>query len=43
MAYMEIKSLKVELPRDVQFLLAQSHFIKTIEDVVSAKRVILVW
>jgi adenosine/AMP kinase len=33
MAYMEIKSLKIEPPRDVQFLLAQSHFIKTIEDV----------
>jgi len=33
MAYMEIKSLKIEPPRDVQFVLAQSHFIKTIEDV----------
>ena len=33
MAYMEIKSLKIELPSDVQFILAQSHFIKTIEDV----------
>jgi adenosine/AMP kinase len=33
MAYMEIKSLKIEPPSDVQFLLAQSHFIKTIEDV----------
>jgi len=33
MAYMEIKSLKIEPPRGVQFLLAQSHFIKTIEDV----------
>lgn len=33
MAYMEIKSLKIEPPTDVQLLLAQSHFIKTIEDV----------
>jgi uncharacterized protein len=33
MAYMEIKSLKIEPPSDVQFILAQSHFIKTIEDV----------
>jgi len=33
MAYMESKSLKIEPPSDVQFLLAQSHFIKTIEDV----------
>ena len=33
MAYMEIKSLKIEPPNDVQFILAQSHFIKTIEDV----------
>ncbi|MGH9972985.1 MAG: adenosine-specific kinase [Nitrososphaeraceae archaeon] len=30
---MEIKSLKIEPPADVQLLLAQSHFIKTIEDV----------
>jgi uncharacterized protein len=33
MVYMEIKSLRIEPPRDVQFVLAQSHFIKTIEDV----------
>ena len=33
MAYMEIKSLKIEPPTDVQFILAQSHFIKTVEDV----------
>ena len=33
MANMEIKSLKIEPPTDVQFILAQSHFIKTIEDV----------
>ena len=33
MTYMEIKSLKIELPSDVQFVLAQSHFIKTVEDV----------
>lgn len=33
MAYMEIKSLKIEPPSDVQFILAQSHFIKTVEDV----------
>jgi Kef-type K+ transport system membrane component KefB len=30
---MEIKSLKIEPPTDVQFILAQSHFIKTVEDV----------
>ena len=30
---MEIKSLKIEPPSDVQFILAQSHFIKTVEDV----------
>lgn len=33
MAYMEINSLKIEPPTDVQFILAQSHFIKTVEDV----------
>jgi uncharacterized protein len=31
--YMEIDSLKIEPPSDVQFVLAQSHFIKTVEDV----------
>ena len=30
---MEIQSLKIELPTDVQIILAQSHFIKTVEDV----------
>ena len=33
MGYMEIKSLRIEPPSDVQFILAQSHFIKTVEDV----------
>jgi uncharacterized protein len=30
---MNIQSLRIELPADVQIILAQSHFIKTIEDV----------
>ncbi len=30
---MQIKSLKIEPPDDVQLILAQSHFIKTVEDV----------
>lgn len=30
---MEIKSLKIEPSSEVQFILAQSHFIKTVEDV----------
>ncbi|HEY7082792.1 MAG TPA: adenosine-specific kinase [Nitrososphaeraceae archaeon] len=30
---MKIQSLKIELPGDVQIILAQSHFIKTVEDV----------
>src|SRR5215831_5787870 len=30
---MEIQSLKIELPIDVQIILGQSHFIKTVEDV----------
>jgi adenosine/AMP kinase len=30
---MEIQSLKIELPIDVQVILGQSHFIKTVEDV----------
>ena len=30
---MEIQSLKIELPTDVQIILGQSHFIKTVEDV----------
>lgn len=33
MAYMEVNSLKIEPPSGVQFVLAQSHFIKTVEDV----------
>ena len=33
MAYMEINLLKMEPPSDVQFVLAQSHFVKTCEDV----------
>jgi adenosine/AMP kinase len=30
---MELQSLKIELPADTQIILAQSHFIKTVEDV----------
>jgi uncharacterized protein len=30
---MEIQTLKIELPTDVQIILGQSHFIKTVEDV----------
>ncbi|MFY9870908.1 MAG: adenosine-specific kinase [Candidatus Nitrosopolaris sp.] len=30
---MEIRILKIELPSDVQIILGQSHFIKTVEDV----------
>lgn len=30
---MEMQSLKIELPIDVQIILGQSHFIKTVEDV----------
>jgi adenosine/AMP kinase len=30
---MEVNSLKIEPPSGVQFVLAQSHFIKTVEDV----------
>ena len=30
---MELQSLKIELPTDTQIILAQSHFIKTVEDV----------
>ncbi|HEY7227548.1 MAG TPA: adenosine-specific kinase [Nitrososphaeraceae archaeon] len=30
---MEVTSLKIEPPTDVQFILAQSHFIKTVKDV----------
>jgi uncharacterized protein len=30
---MELQSLKIEPPADVQIVLAQSHFIKTVEDV----------
>src|SRR5918995_2774735 len=30
---MELQSLKIELPTDAQLILAQSHFVKTVEDV----------
>src|SRR6266487_6792316 len=30
---MELRALKIELPADIQIILAQSHFIKTVEDV----------
>jgi len=30
---MELQSLKIELPPDAQLILAQSHFVKTVEDV----------
>jgi uncharacterized protein len=30
---MEIQSLRIELPTDAQIMVAQSHFIKTVEDV----------
>jgi uncharacterized protein len=30
---MEIQSLRIELPSDTQIMVAQSHFIKTVEDV----------
>ena len=30
---MEIQTLKIELPSDVQIIIGQSHFIKTVEDV----------
>ena len=30
---MELQFSKIELPKDVQIILAQSHFIKTVEDV----------
>jgi uncharacterized protein len=30
---MELRLSKIELPKDVQIILAQSHFIKTVEDV----------
>ena len=30
---MELQCIKIELPADTQIILAQSHFIKTIEDV----------
>lgn len=31
--YMDLQSLKIEPPANAQFILAQSHFIKTVEDV----------
>ena len=30
---MELQSLKIDLPSELQIILAQSHFIKTVEDV----------
>ena len=30
---MELQCLKIELPEDVQIILTQSHFVKTVEDV----------
>lgn len=30
---MDLQSLKIELPANTQIILAQSHFIKTVEDV----------
>jgi len=33
---MELKTVKMELPKDTQLILAQSHFIKTVEDVYEA-------
>ncbi len=33
---MEIKIVKIELPKDVNLILGQSHFIKTVEDISEA-------
>lgn len=33
---MEIKSIKVEKPEEINFILGQSHFIKTVEDIHEA-------
>jgi uncharacterized protein len=30
---MELQFSKIKLPKDIQIILAQSHFIKTVEDV----------
>ena len=30
---MELQSLKIKLPADIQIVLTQSHFVKTVEDV----------
>ena len=30
---MDLQSLKIELPANAQIIMAQSHFIKTVEDV----------
>jgi adenosine/AMP kinase len=35
-ASMEIKTIKIEKPEDINFILGQSHFIKTVEDVHEA-------
>jgi adenosine/AMP kinase len=33
---MEIKSIRIEKPEDINFILGQSHFIKTVEDMHEA-------
>jgi len=33
---MELKSVKIEKPQDINFILGQSHFIKTVEDIHEA-------
>jgi uncharacterized protein len=33
---MELKTVKIEKPEDINFILGQSHFIKTVEDVYEA-------
>ena len=33
---MEIHSIKIEKPEEINFILGQSHFIKTVEDVHEA-------
>lgn len=33
---MELKSISIEKPADVNFILGQSHFIKTVEDLYEA-------
>ena len=33
---MELKTVKIEKPEDINFILGQSHFIKTVEDIHEA-------